>query len=154
MLDGNGLVILDTDVWSLLYGPRRTADPRVRGWRDLISGSTVVIAAQTRAEVLAGVYSSNWGQQRRGAVLIQLERTATIPVDERVIEQYAQLTGQLQEHRSRPSRQDSLCRSMGGGDGHGAGGTSVGSGRHLSWCPWAPASRFAGQRGVTGGQQR
>lgn len=83
---------MDTDVWSHLYVPRRGVDPRAAGWRDRAVGATVVIATETRAEVLAGVYGSNWGAQRRDDAIAQLDRTATIPVDEQVIEQYAQLS--------------------------------------------------------------
>jgi predicted nucleic acid-binding protein len=86
-----GFVVLDTDVWSHLYVARRKIDARVSGWRDRLVGATVVVATQTRAEVLAGVYSSDWGQPRRDQVITQLDRTATVPVDERVVEQYAQL---------------------------------------------------------------
>jgi predicted nucleic acid-binding protein len=63
------VVVLDTDVWSHLYVPRRGVDPRAAVWRHRAVGATVVIATQTRAEVLAGVYGSKWGAQRRDDVM-------------------------------------------------------------------------------------
>lgn len=83
-------VLLDTDAWSLLYLPRH--DPRTAPWRKALVGATVAIATQTRAEVLAGILQSDWGEPRREAARHQLDRTATIPVDESVILQYATIT--------------------------------------------------------------
>ncbi len=86
-------VIVDTDVWSLVYSgdrSRREQHEQRRNWRALLLGRTVVIATQTRAEVLAGLLAL--GESRRTTIRKQLDNTSTIPVDETVIEHFAQLT--------------------------------------------------------------
>lgn len=85
-------MLLDTDVWSLLFLPGKATDSRVSEWRSSLIGATVVIATQTRAEVQAGIVMSNWGEQRRHEAHRQLNSTATILVDEPVIHAYAHLT--------------------------------------------------------------
>ncbi|MHB1613831.1 MAG: PIN domain-containing protein [Actinomycetes bacterium] len=87
-------VLLDTDVWSHLYIVSGRRDSRAPAWRTLLTGVGVAISAQTRAEVLAGMLIANWGEVRRDAARSQLNRTATVPVDERVIEAFAQLTAE------------------------------------------------------------
>ena len=54
-------------------------------------GREVVIALQTRAEVLYGMRLSTWSATRKGRVLAQLDATPTIPIDEDVIEAWVQL---------------------------------------------------------------
>ena len=85
------LVVLDTDVWSILYANRR-GDRRADGWRELLKGRTVVIASQSRAEVIAGMLTAGFGDKRRNALLAQVDATPTVPVDETVIWAYAGLT--------------------------------------------------------------
>jgi len=46
--------------------------------------------------VLAGLLASNWGESRRSRLISQLDRTATIPVDERVVQAYARLRSACQ----------------------------------------------------------
>ncbi|WP_448073838.1 hypothetical protein [Georgenia yuyongxinii] len=41
--------VLDTDVFSHLYVVRNSADPRVPGWRELLTGRRVLISFQTRS---------------------------------------------------------------------------------------------------------
>lgn len=85
--------LVDTDVWSGIFGPRRRSpDPRVQGWSKQLIGTTVVIATQTRAEVLVGLRASDWSDQLKDAVLRQLDSTPTFPVDELIIQAYASLT--------------------------------------------------------------
>lgn len=93
--------LVDTDVWSGIFGPRRRRpDPRVQAWSRQLIGTTVLIATQTRAEVLAGVHASSWSEQRKEGVRRQLDATATMPMDEPVIQAYASLTAwcRLQGH--------------------------------------------------------
>ncbi len=85
------VVVLDTDVWSHLYG-RRKIHPDVQHWRDLLVGRTVVIATQTRAEVITGMIEQCWGPDRREKLMQQLDATPTVPVDEQVVQRYARLT--------------------------------------------------------------
>jgi predicted nucleic acid-binding protein len=50
-----------------------------------------VIATQTRAEVLVGVLSSNWGPVRQLDVGRQLDDTPTVPVNNDVVERFAEI---------------------------------------------------------------
>lgn len=84
-------MILDTDVWSALYAHKRP-DPRANEWRDLLRGRSVVIATQSRAEVLSGLRQTKLGPTRDTAIRGQLDRTPTVPVDEVVVVAYAALT--------------------------------------------------------------
>lgn len=86
------IVVLDTDVWSHLYGSRRKIHPGIQHWSDLLVGRTVVIATQTRAEVIAGMCQGNWGPDRMEKLMQQLDATPTVPVDEKVVQRYARLT--------------------------------------------------------------
>jgi predicted nucleic acid-binding protein len=54
-------------------------------------GRTVVVATQTRAEVLFGVAASNWGARRREQAVSILDRTATVPVTSAIVVRYADL---------------------------------------------------------------
>lgn len=86
-------VLLDTDVWSELFArSRRSDDQRSEGWRNVLAGRGVIIATQTRAEVLAGLAIKDLGTVRHEKILIQLDETSTVPVDEDVIRAYADLT--------------------------------------------------------------
>lgn len=86
------LVVLDTDVWSHLYGVKGREHPDLSRWRRLLTGKTVVIAAQSRAEILAWILIRDLGVARQARILTQLDRTPTVPVDEQVIGRYARLT--------------------------------------------------------------
>lgn len=93
MLATHPVVVVDTDAWSHLYIPRSKRHSKTERWRDMLVGATAVIAAQTRAEVLAGVFAAgDWSEHRRQEVRQRLDQTATAPVDERTIEHYARLT--------------------------------------------------------------
>ncbi len=85
------VVVLDTDVWSHLFARRDAGDGRVAAWRESLTGRTVAIAVQTRAEVLSGILQNGIGAQREARILTQLDRTPTIPVDEAVVRAYAEL---------------------------------------------------------------
>lgn len=85
--------LLDTDVWSGLFArSRRSVDPRAETWRGLLAGWGVLIATQTRAEVIAGLSIKDVGTARRERILAQLAGTSTVPVTEDVIVAYAALT--------------------------------------------------------------
>lgn len=91
-------VLLDTDVFSAL-----AIDPLAwerRGqlldpWREALSGLSVVVSFQSRAEVLSGLRGSNWGRRRLADALATLDATPTIGADTEVIEAFATLTVKL-----------------------------------------------------------
>lgn len=83
-------VVLDTGVWSHLW-TIKTPDDRVGYWRQMLTGRTLVIASQTRAELLSGFYYGRWGHDRMTQVMARLNATPTVPVDEDVIQAYARL---------------------------------------------------------------
>lgn len=87
----SNVVVLDTDVWSHLYAARRKHE-RDAHWRELLRGSTVVVATQTKAEVLAGLASSGVGAERLATIQQQLALTATVPVTDDVVAAYVSLT--------------------------------------------------------------
>jgi predicted nucleic acid-binding protein len=84
------LVVLDTNIWTHVYSAsgQHVSAPL---WRKAMVGREVVIALQTRAEVLYGMRLSTWSATRKGRVLAQLDATPTIPIDEDVIEAWVQL---------------------------------------------------------------
>lgn len=85
--------LLDTDVWSGLFArSRRSEDPRAEIWRGILAGWGVLIATQTRAEVIAGLSINDVGAVRRERILAQLAGTSTVPVTEDVIVAFANLT--------------------------------------------------------------
>ncbi len=84
--------ILDTDVFSLVYVTRKAQDPRVAAWRVLLRERRVLIAFQTRAEVLEGALERGWGPRRMQATRQVLNETPTIPPDDTAIDAYAELT--------------------------------------------------------------
>ncbi|WP_197522429.1 PIN domain-containing protein [Occultella aeris] len=86
-------MLLDTDVWSVLFArSTRTPDARTETWRNLLVGCGLVIATQTKAEVLAGLAINDLGAKRRESILSQLAGTSRVPVTEDVIVAYADLT--------------------------------------------------------------
>jgi predicted nucleic acid-binding protein len=92
-------VLLDTDVWSLLYvSSRKSSLPHVSAWRDALTGRVVAISAQTQAEVLFGALSSGWGPSRREQLTSRLAEFPTLPVSAAVIEAHAELRAQCAGH--------------------------------------------------------
>lgn len=84
------LVVLDTNIWTHLYSAsKQHAD--ARSWRKAMIGLEVVIAQQTRAEVLYGLELSSWSSDRKQRVRRQLDATPTIPVDEAVVDAWVLL---------------------------------------------------------------
>jgi len=84
-------VIVDTNVWSILYGPRRVADEERNPLRAALQGRAIVIAVQVRAEVLAGLEHVNYSPQKRQRTIDRLQQTPVIPVDESVVWAFARL---------------------------------------------------------------
>lgn len=85
-------MLLDTDVWSLIYARSGRGDARVEQWRTLLQGRSVVIATQSRAEVLAGLAINDVGPARRTKIVAQLDSTTTVPVTPDVVVAYADLS--------------------------------------------------------------
>jgi len=92
------LVVLDTNIWTQLYSAGR---PYVNAplWRKAMAGREVVIAQQTRAEVLYGMRLSTWSAAKKDKVLEQLNATPTIPIDEDVIEAWVELRASCRNRR-------------------------------------------------------
>jgi predicted nucleic acid-binding protein len=84
-------VLVDTDVFSLLFVDPRRPDGRRASWREALLGRSVVIAAQTRGEILAGARIAGWGVRRYADVIVQLDLVATLPVTYAVVDAYATL---------------------------------------------------------------
>jgi predicted nucleic acid-binding protein len=89
-----GATVVDTDVFSLMYLRSAANDPRVAGWREYLTGRRVLISFQTRAEVLAGARSAQWGDQRMARTIEILDRTPTIRPDNEVVDAYAELAAE------------------------------------------------------------
>lgn len=83
--------VVDTDVFSHLYVLRISADPRVPGWRELLTGRRVLISFQTRTEVLAGALANRWGVRRLADLRAVLDQTPTIRADNDVVDAHAAL---------------------------------------------------------------
>lgn len=90
--DTSAYVVLDTDIWSELFAARGRGDED--RWRPALVGKTLVIATQTRAEVLAGLAEGRLGERRSTQILHQLDQTPTVPVTEDVVSAYARLTAE------------------------------------------------------------
>lgn len=90
-------VLLDTDVFSRLLvdkGRKVTGDDlrRREHWEQTLTGRTLVIAVQTRAELLAWPLISSWGPDRVEALERTLSGIGVVPVDDHVQRSYARLT--------------------------------------------------------------
>jgi predicted nucleic acid-binding protein len=57
----------------------------------LLTGRTIVISEQTRAEVIGGLLDAGIGDARSQAAIGQLDRTATVPVDDALADTCARL---------------------------------------------------------------
>jgi predicted nucleic acid-binding protein len=90
-----GAVLVDTDVFSILYiDPVKAANRGlpVEQLRAQLAGLQVVIAFQTRAEVLAGAMVGNWGERKLTHTRAKLDSAPTISIDTGVVDAYASLT--------------------------------------------------------------
>ncbi len=111
-----GATVVDTDVFSVLYLRRNSADPRAVRWREQLTGRRVLISFQTRAEVLAGAVGAGWGDRRLSATHEILDHTPTIRPDNEVIDAYARLVAEcrraghgLQDQRHAGDRWVAAC---------------------------------------------
>ena len=86
------VVVLDTDVYSLLYVRQGAAVAAKQDLRDMLVGRLVAIAVQTRAELLIWPQVRRWSADRADRLREQLDNTPTVPVDERVIEAFVRIT--------------------------------------------------------------
>lgn len=91
-------VLLDTDVFSLLFLAKNSKEPRSAGWRERLGGRRVLIAFQTRAEILEGALERSWGERRMANTRDALDQTPTIPPDDEVIDAYATLTATCRQN--------------------------------------------------------
>jgi len=84
-------IVLDTDVWSCLFGNSRSHSwEQIDHWRESLRGNVAVIAIQTRAEVLVGL--ANLGDRRAEPIRTALDSLPTYPITETVIQAYVRLT--------------------------------------------------------------
>ncbi|ARG59337.1 twitching motility protein PilT [Mycobacterium kansasii] len=77
-----------------MYLRRANNDSRVAGWREYLTGRRVLISFQTRAEVLVGARSAQWGGRRMAETIEILDRTPTIRPDNEVVDAYAELAAE------------------------------------------------------------
>ena len=89
-------MLLDTDAFSALFvsgeqTARKQGHP-IDDWRAALQGMAIVISFQTRAEVLAGAISARWEERKLSAVRGELDRTATVQLDQEVFDAYVALT--------------------------------------------------------------
>ena len=89
--------VVDTDVFSLLYVRRGTSDARIGPWREYLTGRSVVISFQTRAELLAGARVDGWGEPRLSNLIQLLDKTPTIGATRDVIDTYANLVRECRQ---------------------------------------------------------
>ncbi|MFC6715104.1 PIN domain-containing protein [Branchiibius cervicis] len=83
------LVLVDTDAFSKVVLRRRDSDPRSDGWRKLLTGWKLTIAAQSEAEMRYGALLAQWGEPRMAALAQTFRRVPTLPVTEDVITSFA-----------------------------------------------------------------
>src|SRR5262249_10511230 len=89
---------IDTAGWSHIYltsganskNAQRAAERQAL--TDALTGKTVVIALQTRAELLTFPLVRQLGERRTAEVLTKIDQTPTVPVTEEVVTAWARLT--------------------------------------------------------------
>lgn len=90
-------VVLDTDVWSLLYVPARGAGSlKTASWRDALRGRVVTLSQQTQAEVPFGALVSGWSNARVEQLRHRLAEFPSLPVTSAVVDAHAQLRAECQ----------------------------------------------------------
>lgn len=85
-------VVIDTDVYSVLFTRRRRDEARRHEWATRLTGSRVVISFQARAEVLAGALAAGWGDRTLRDLRRQLDDVPTVHESLAVTDNYATLT--------------------------------------------------------------
>lgn len=79
------VVVLDSDVLSLVVLTPRDREPRVPGWRRLLLGRRLVISAQSQSEIRYGALRRAWSAERMAGLESVLDRVPTLPVSDEVI---------------------------------------------------------------------
>jgi predicted nucleic acid-binding protein len=88
-------VVVDTDVYSWLFVRQRQLEgAELQRIRDRLVGRMVVIAIQTRAELLVWPLLQQWGESRKTELAKRLTATPTLPVSADVCDCYVRLTVQ------------------------------------------------------------
>ena len=83
-------VLLDTDVWSAVFGHARSIAPELPGrWKSALTAKSALIATQTRAEIISG--TRRLGERRAESILRSLETLDVVPVTEEIVQAYATL---------------------------------------------------------------
>lgn len=90
MNSSHTFVLIDTDVWSNLYIRPKSASSK-EDLEQKLRGRSLVIATQTRAELLCIPGHAKWGDRRRGEFLTHLDAFPTIPVTEPLVQAFAEL---------------------------------------------------------------
>ncbi len=91
-------VVLDTDVWSLLFVSSRGADlPQAMSWREALRGRIVTVSAQTQSEVLYGALIRHWGPDRLDQLRRRLAEFPSLPVTGDVVDAHARLRADCQQ---------------------------------------------------------
>lgn len=91
-------IIVDTDAYSKVFlaGAGRAGRPERAAERralvDALTGKTVLIALQTRAELLTFPAMGKLGERRAAEVRRQIDRTPTVPVTAAVVDAWVGLT--------------------------------------------------------------
>lgn len=87
-------VLVDTDVFSLLFVRLGSSDTRIARWRERLTGRQVLISFQTRTESLVGALVDGWGERRMLELRVILDRTPTVGVDNVVIDAHVALSAE------------------------------------------------------------
>ncbi|MDO5630161.1 MAG: PIN domain-containing protein [Mobilicoccus sp.] len=94
-------VLLDTNAYSALFVTREERALRqghpLAAWRVALRGRRVVIAFQTRAELLIGARSAKWGRRTMERLVERLGSTPTIQLTDDVLEAYVALTAEARD---------------------------------------------------------
>ena len=111
------VVLLDTNVYSALYvTPAETArrqGHRLDEWRAELRGHRVVMAFQTRAELVIGARSAQWGGPRMKALKERLDATPTVQLNDDVFEAFVTLTVDARaQHRPEGARGRPMDRRL------------------------------------------
>lgn len=87
--------LVDTDVMSKVVLPGRVTGRSAAGstgWPAALLGVSVLIAVQTRVELMAWPLLRDWGEARARQLRVALDAVPTVQVSAEVQEAYAQLT--------------------------------------------------------------
>ena len=97
--------VIDTSVVSILLNAHADKAKREFYIRQT-EGVMGLISFQTRAELLFGAFSADWGERRLNALLNYIARYQLIEVDDSVIRQWARIKAQSRRYGSELSAAD------------------------------------------------